>query len=146
MAGSEVRILSPPQKKYIMTEIRDSELRRVSLVGGYEVLESPIEFRLKKLGSLKKQYPDASALVFGAASEASETANLLSLAFQEVGVSLGISTLVIGKVLEYEVSGGKNGACRIFRLNDGQRDGKSIEPKSPEELIEALKQFFGEKK
>ena len=127
-----------------MGEARDSELRRVSLVGGYEVLESPTESRLKRLGSLKKQYPDADALVFETASEASETADFLSLAFQEVGVSLGTSTLVIGKVLEYEVSGGKNGACRIFRLNDGQRDGKPIEPKSPEELVEALKQFFGE--
>ena len=127
-----------------MGEARDSELRRVSLVGGYEVLESPTESRLKRLGSLKKQYPDADVLVFETASEASETADFLSLAFQEVGVSLGTSTLVIGKVLEYEVSGGKNGACRIFRLNDGQRDGKPIEPKSPEELVEALKQFFGE--
>ncbi len=128
-----------------MNEVGDSELRRVSLDGGYEVLESLNKFRLKRLGSLKKQYPDASALVFGVASEASETANLLSLAFQEVGVSLGAGTLAIGNVLEYEVSGGKNGACRIFRLNDGQRDGKPIEPKSPEELVEALKQFFGEK-
>jgi len=128
-----------------MNEVGDSELRRVSLVGGYEVLGSPTESRLKRLGSLKEQYPDASALVFGNVYEASETADLLSLAFQE-GVSLGISTLVIGNVLEYEVSGGKNGACRIFRLNDGQRDGKIIEPKSPEELVEVLKQFFGEKK
>src|SRR3989344_5444207 len=127
-----------------MGEARDSELRRVSLVGGYEVLESPTESRLKRIGSIKKQYQDADALVFETASEASETADFLSLAFQEVGVSLGTSTLVIGKVLEYEVSGGKNGACRIFRLNDGQRDGKPIEPKSPEELVEALKQFFGE--
>jgi len=129
-----------------MNEVGDSELRRVSLVGGYEVLGSPTESRLKRLGSLKEQYPDASALVFGTASEASETADLLFLAFQEVGVSLGTSTLVIGNVLEYEVSGGKNGACRIFRLKDGQRDGKTIEPKSPEELVEVLKQFFGEKK
>ena len=128
-----------------MNEVGDSELRRVSLVGGYEVLGSPTESRLKRLGSLKEQYPDASALVFGNVYEASETADLLSLAFQE-GVSLGISTLVIGNVLEYEVSGGKNGACRIFRLKDGQRDGKTIEPKSPEELVEVLKQFFGEKK
>ena len=128
-----------------MNEVGDSELRRVSLVGGYEVLGSPTESRLKRLGSLKEQYPDASALVFGNVYEASETADLLSLAFQE-GVSLGISTLVIGNVLEYEVSGGKNGACRIFRLNDGQRYGKIIEPKSPEELVEVLKQFFGEKK
>ena len=129
-----------------MGEARDSELRRVSLVGGYEVLESPTESRLKRLGSLKQQYPDASALVFGNVYEASETADLLSLAFQEEGVSLGTITLTIGDVLEYEVSGGKNGACRIFRLNDGQRDGKPIEPKSPEELVEVLKQFFGEKK
>src|SRR3989344_7866761 len=128
-----------------MNEVGDSELRRVSLVGGYEVLGSPTESRLKRLGSLKEQYPDASALVFGTASEASETADLLFLAFQEVGVSLGTSTLVIGNVLEYEVSGGKNGACRIFRLKDGQRDGKTIEPKSTEELVEVLKQFFGEK-
>lgn len=116
----------------------------VALAGAYRVVQAAEGFRLKPNYSVQGEYPDAKDLVFESYYEAREVSALLSRVFQK-GFSEGTSVIKIGDTLEYEVSGGYKGCCKLHILKEGKRDGKPIEPKSPQELVEALLPFFGER-
>ncbi len=115
----------------------------VSLIGAYKVVQRPEGIRLIRDYSVLGEFPDAEELVFENADDAAGAGNLLSMAFQEKGISKGVIGIKIGDVLEYEVSGGTKGRCALYKLKDGARDGEPIKPKSPQKLVKALVPFFG---
>ena len=125
-----------------MTEVDVSEPRVVRSVGGYWVVESDDGFRLKRQDPAEGKCPDADAFVFKSDHEADVVADLISRAFQK-GFSKGTTSRTIGGLVRVEISGGDKGRCELYRLKDGKRDGGPIEVKSQQELVEALRPFFG---
>jgi|SRR3989344_3077145 len=98
-----------------MNEVGESE-SSLGTVGPYRVVEHPDGVRLRRLETVKGEYPDTSRFVFETVGNATEVADVLDR-FSSSGSSKGWSRIRIGERLKAVVRGGQSPSCKFYRFN-----------------------------